>query len=388
MSQPRGHVRQHGKGWVVVVTTDKRHPTTGKQIRKWHSGYRNKSDAERARTEILASIDDQQYVEPGGGTLAAYLVKRWLPAIEPTVRPNTHRLYSTIVNAYIVPNLGAIRLQDLTPADILAMYGALSANGGRSDKGLSAKSVRNVHTTLRKALGDAVEWGLLVRNPATSAKPPQHRRPKPRTWTAAELGRFLEHVRGDRLDAAFLLAATTGLRRSELLGLPWEAVDLDGGVLSVYQTLVLVGSTPQITADTKTNESRRQVALDGRTVAALREHRRCQLEERIAWAGAYQDHGLVFAREDGTPVRPDWLTRRFARLTADLELPVIGLHGLRHSHASLALIAGVHPKTVADRLGHSSITTTLDLYSHLIPALQPEAAEKVAALVFGRSPHT
>ncbi len=202
---------------------------------------------------------------------------------------------------------------------------------------------------------------------------------------ADELSQFLDHVRGDRLEAAFILAATTGLRRSELLGLPWEAVDLDRESLAVYQTLILVGSQPQIRPDTKTDASRRQVALDGYTVAALRAHRRRQVEERLAWGGAYQEqHGLVFTREDGSPVRLGWFSRRFSLLTAELGLPHIGgPHGLRHTHASLALLAGVHPKTVSDRLGHSSISVTLDTYSHVIPALQPEAAEKVAALIFG-----
>ncbi len=382
MSRARGHVKQRGSKWAVVVDTG-RDPATGKRRRKWHSGYATRRAAEKARTAILAALDHQTYVEPDRLTLGGYLTERWLPAIDGTVRPNTGALYRTLIRAYIVPHVGAVPLQTLNPADVQGLYRTLSTRGGRTGGTLSPKTVRNVHTTLRKALEDALAWGLLVRNPAASVKPPQHRRPKPKTWTADELGVFLDHIRGDRLETVFLLAATSGLRRSELLGLPWEAVDLNRDNLAVYQTLILVGSKTQLRSDTKTDASRRQVALDGRTVAALRTHRRRQVEERLAWGGAYQETGLVFTREDGSPVRPDWLTRRFSRLTDELGLPRISLHGLRHTHASLALLAGVHPKTVADRLGHSSISVTLDLYSHVIPALQPEAAEKVAALVFG-----
>jgi integrase len=201
-----------------------------------------------------------------------------------------------------------------------------------------------------------------------------------RTWSADELRRFLEHVRADRLYAAWRLAATTGMRRGELLGLRWRDVDLDTARLSIVQTLIEGKEAPRF-SEPKTDHGRRSIALDAETVAALREHRKRQVEERLAWGPAYQDHGLVLSREDGSPIWPRTFSRGFGRHAEDAELPTIRLHDLRHTHATLALSAGIHPKVVSERLGHSTVSITLDTYSHAIPAMQEDAAAKVAALI-------
>jgi integrase len=202
------------------------------------------------------------------------------------------------------------------------------------------------------------------------------------TWSAQELRRFLENIQDDRLYAAFLLAATTGMRRGELLGLHWRDTDLDAARVSIRRTLITVGyelawSTP------KTDRGRRNVALDPATAETLRTHRARQLEERLVLGSAYQDDDLVFCQPDGTPVHPDSLSGFFERLVAAADVPRIRLHDLRHTHASLALAAGVHPKVVSERLGHADIALTLNTYSHAIPALQETAAILVANLVLG-----
>lgn len=202
------------------------------------------------------------------------------------------------------------------------------------------------------------------------------------TWRPEELRRFLDHVRDDRLFAAWLLIATTGLRRGELLGLRWQDVDLDAGRIAVRQTLVSVGGKLK-TSTPKTQKSRRGLSLDPATTAALRSHRSRQAEERLAWGGGYHDQDLVFAREDGTPVRPDSFSRSFQTVAGKLSLPVIRVHDLRHTYASIALGAGTHPKVVADRLGHSTIGTTLDTYSHVVQSLEEQAAAQVAAVFLG-----
>lgn len=250
--------------------------------------------------------------------------------------------------------------------------------------GLSAKTVRYVHSILRKALADAVRWNTAQRNVADLADPPkltgQHR--EMRTWTAEQLRAFLEHIAEERLYAAFLLAATTGLRRGEVLGLRWADVDLEAARISVRQSLVLVAYEPKF-SEPKTNRSRRSVALDGRTVATLRSWRKQQLEERMLLGVGYDDSELVFTRDDGRFVHPDRFSQLFDKYVAVSELPRIRLHDLRHTHATLALAAGVHPKVVSERLGHSTVAFTLDVYSHAVPALQEEAAERIAAHVFG-----
>jgi integrase len=215
---------------------------------------------------------------------------------------------------------------------------------------------------------------------AVDADPP---RPEPgrklRTWNADQLRRFLDSIRDPRLYPLYHLLAQTGARRGEALGARWE--DFDGARWTVCRNLVpttggAIESTP------KTATGRRNVALDATTVRVLREWRKHQLEERLAWGPAWQDTGRVFTREDGTDLSPNGVSQTFAALVRACEgLPGIRLHDLRHTHATLALQAGVHVKVVAERLGHSSVKVTLDIYSHAIPAMQEDAAAKVAQLI-------
>jgi integrase len=249
---------------------------------------------------------------------------------------------------------------------------------------------------LHKALADAVEEGRLIRNVAAVGtvrkRLPKHQRPEHRTWTAAELARFLDHLdrTNDPLYPAVVLAATTGLRRGEVLGLRWADVDLDRGRAAIRQTLGAVrdpdadSGTHRPTFGTpKTSRGERTVPLPAQTVAALRAHRKRQLQERLVVGPDYTDQGLVFAEPDGNPIHPDRFARQFRARLAAADVPAIRFHDLRHTWATLALQAGVHPKVVQEVLGHSSIAITLGTYSHVIPSMQEQAADTVAALVFG-----
>jgi integrase len=227
-----------------------------------------------------------------------------------------------------------------------------------------------------------------VRNPADRAKPPRPRNHGDRhqhinTWPRATLAAFLRwcEAAGDPLYALWLLLATTGLRRGEALGLCWDSVDLDAARLSIRRTLVDVDWGRPVWSDPKTARGRRVVALDPVTVAALKACRAAQAEDKLRLGADYSGHGLVFARPDGTPLHPDSTSKRFRRLVANAGLPAIRLHDLRHTWATLALEAGVHPKVVQERLGHSNVSITLDLYSHVSPAMQSDAAERVAKLI-------
>jgi integrase len=223
---------------------------------------------------------------------------------------------------------------------------------------LATKTVRHVHQLVRTALADAVRWGMVARNVAEAADPPAVRRPEMHVWSPDEVGRFLASVDDDRLTALWLLLATTGLRRSEAVGLPWTALDLAAGRLAVVQTATKAG--PRIVVDqaTKSARSRRTIALDAGTVATLKAHRARQLAERLAAGPAWSETGLVFVRQDGTGLDPVWVTRRFLWLAADTGLPRIRLHDVRHSWATAALGAGVPLKVVGERLGHASVIIT------------------------------
>jgi integrase len=268
-------------------------------------------------------------------------------------------------------------LQRLAPGHLNAIYADLL------QRGLSARTVLHVHATIRRALADAARWGMVPRNVALLASPPRPGRPELQVWTAAELRAFLAHVEDDRLYALWLLASSTGMRRGELLGIQWPDVDLGRARIAVRRSLVTVGHEV-VVSEPKTAKGRRSVALDPATVAGLKAWRKNQAAERLAWGPAWTDSGLVYTREDGRPLHPREVTRAFSRHVLAAGVPIIRLHDLRHTHATLALAAGVHPKVVQERLGHANIAITLDTYSHAVPALEEQAARTVAALVFGR----
>lgn len=307
-------------------------------------------------------------------TVREFLVDRWLPTIEMTIRPNTFVSYSAHLSNHVVAHLGDMHLDDIDGPVLNALYAELMRNGRRRGAGsaLSPTTVRRVHATLRRAFKDAVRWGLLDKNPVLSCDPPRlAHNTAMRTWTLEQLREFLNFTRHEGLHELWTLLATTGMRRGEALGLKWENVDLDARVIAIRQTLILVGSQPHF-SEPKSARSRRVIVLDSTTSDVLR--RLCRPS-----AGA-----LVFSAPDGTPLHPGAVSARFRQLVAASGLPRIRLHDLRHTYATLALQAGVHPKIVSERLGHSTIALTLDVYSHALPTLQKEAADKIADLIFQR----
>lgn len=379
---------KRGSTWSYVVRVAD--PATGKTKPVWKGGFATKSDARRARDRARTQDHDGAFIEPTRLTLGQFLVDRWLPARELDVRATTLLSYRLHVDRYIVPRLGGVKLQALRADQINALYAALLADGGEPRKGqterrpLAPRTVLKTHTVLRRSLSDAVRWGLIVRNPVEAAT-----RPRPgaagevtamTVWTASELGRFLAATANERTAALWAVLSSTGMRRGEALGLRWTDVDLDVGTASIRQNCVQVGYELLFT-EPKTRRSRRTVDLDRGTVTVLRTWRKQQLEERVAWGPAWTDTGLVFTRENGEVLHPDRASKLFDRRAADLGLPSIRLHDLRHTWATLALEAGVHPKVVSDRLGHATVGFTLDVYTHAVPRLERDAAEKVARLI-------
>ncbi len=247
---------------------------------------------------------------------------------------------------------------------------------------LSSRTIQYVHTVIRKMLADAVKRGHLTRNVADLIERPKARKTEMRVWTAEHLRAFLKHVSEERLYALWLIAATSGMRRGELAGLRWVDVDLEAGRCSIQQALVSTYQRATVSAP-KTPKSRRSIPLPAETVAALKSWHARQGQERLKLGEGYEGQGLVFTREDGSPMRPDLLTDSFERYITKAGLPKIRLHDLRHTFATLALQAGEHPKVVSEILGHSSISITLDTYSHVIPAMSEQATSRVAGLIFG-----
>lgn len=349
---------------------------------RWHGPYPTLKEAKAQRIALLRRQQQGEYVAPDKLTVGEYLV-RWLAGTD--VKPTTRESYRANIETHLIPGVGSVRLQALSVAQVNALYRAMETSGRRDGKGLSKKSVRNCHVVLRKALGDAVDEGLVTRNVAALAKPPkQTRRSDHRVWTAEQLGRFLGHVAEERLSALWVLLATTGMRRGEAIGLRWRSVDLDAGRLSVVESIVPVGYRPEVSQG-KTNSSARWIDLDAGTVAALRAHKKAMNEERMALGlGRVAGEEYVFVDVEHGPLHPQAVSAMFERHGRQAGLPHLNLHGLRHSWASIALANGVPPKVVSERLGHASVAFTMQQYQSVLPGMQKEAAEHVAGLIFGR----
>jgi integrase len=377
----KGHFKQRGSTWYYWA--DLGVGPDGRRLQKSQGGFRTRRDAERAFGTLRDSVRTGSYAAETKLTVAEFLLEEWLPAIRATVRPTTLQHYTSFITVHVVPRIGKLKLTRLGPAQLNSMYASLLERGRADGRGgLSPKSVRHVHTCLHKALHDAVRWGHLARNPADVADPPVPRTPEMTVWSPTELRAFLASVADDRLYAAWLLLITTGMRRGEALGLRWEDVDLERARLSIVRQLTTVNYTVTV-SEPKTAKGRRAIALDATTVKALRTHRARQNEERLKNAVVWQDSGLVFTQEDGSPLHPQRFSAWFVQRRLAAGLPPIRLHDVRHSYATAALSAGVAAKVVSERLGHANTTITLDTYSHVLPALQEDAADKVAALILG-----
>ena len=377
----RGSVYKRGSTWTwhVDVGVD---PVTGKRKQQTKGGFKTKRECQAALNDALAALRAGTFVEPSKRTLESFLVGEWLPALR-HLRPSTLSNYHTHIRTSVLPALGPIPLQQLSPAHLNAFYQALLSRGRlRDGHGMAPKTVQNVHAILHRALKDAMRWGYAARNVADAVEPPKGLPAERQVWTPEQLRAFLSHVRDDRLYAAWLLVATTGLRRAELAGLRWLDVDLAAGRVSPRRPRVVVDYIV-VESDAKTPKGRRSLALDPATLAALRAHQARQAEEKTIIGTGYRDSGLVFTMPDGSPIHPQRISAWFLQHTRAAGLPRIRLHDVRHSYATAALAAGVPPKVISQRLGHATIAITMDTYSHVIPGLDEHAAETVARLILG-----
>jgi integrase len=371
--------------WAVVYRAAD--PVSGKRRQVWESGFATEREAKRRCRKIDEALEAGRHAVPRKLTVGEYLVEKWLPTLEARdLKPNTVASYRTQALCHLVPRIGGLQLQAVTPERLDALYGVLRTSGRRQGPGgLSSTSVRLVHVTISKALGDAVDWGYLASNPATRAKAVPGKTEtttEMETWTPTQLRVFLGQVADDRLLAMWVLFITTGMRRGEVAGLRWSDLDLDAGELNVKQARVSVDYAV-VTGTPKSRSSVRTFGLDEATVMALRGHKARQAAERLAWGSGWTDTGLVFVREDGTAFHPDRIRQIFKAHTRRAGLPPIRLHDLRHSYATAALEAGVELLVVSKRLGHSSIGITGDVYSHVRKAHDAKAAETTAAYIFG-----
>ncbi|BBC00103.1 tyrosine-type recombinase/integrase [Bradyrhizobium elkanii] len=385
----KGSIVERSPGhWAIIL--DQRDPATGKRKRKWHSFKGTKRQAEIECARLITAVAGGTYQEPNKVTLGDFL-SRWTDHIKSQVSPKSHERYAGIVNQNIKPLLGAVLVTKLKPAQISEAYTKALAGGRRDDKegGLAPRTVGHMHRVLKQALIQAVRWELIPRNPADAVDPPKVDWKPMQTYDLPQTAELIEAVRGTPIFIPALLAVLCGLRRGEICALRWRNVDLNACQLSVVESLEQ--TKPQHGAKPGTLEAQglrfkspksgkgRTVALSETVVAELRTYRAQRAQEALKLGIGLPDDALVISPADGSIVQPIYISQQWARLIAKTSLARLRFHDLRHAHATHLLANGVHPKVASERLGHSKVGITLDLYSHVIPGMQEDAAATVDA---------
>jgi integrase len=366
----KGYIRRQGRSSWELTFDLGRDPVTGKRLRQFITVRGSKRAAQARLREALTALDQGAYVSLAKGTVSVFL-DRWLQEyVEPNTRPRTREGYEGIVKGYLKPELGRLPLSALRPEHVQELYRKLL------ERGLSPTTVYNTHRVLSGALTYAVKAQVLGRNVCDAVTPPRKRSPEIQTLSLEQALRLREAAQHTPYGPAILLLLDTGMRRSEVLGLKWPDIDLEGGWLSVLRTLQRVPRGPLAELPPKSKHSRRRLNLTGAAVELLRQVQATQWAAREAQGLSWDPEGYVFARGDGSMPDPGTLTHAFGKLVGSAGLPRVRLHDLRHTHATIMLKMDVHPKIVQERLGHASITTTLDLYSHVVPGLQEAAVRK------------
>lgn len=342
----------------------------GKRDRKYFSGKTRREVAEKLK---VAQRDHQLGlpVAPERQTVA-YFMNTWLEErAKPSTRITTYTTYESHTRIHILPSLGHIILQQLTPQQVQAFVNYKAASPD-----LAIRTVIDIHSVLRRALNQAVRWGLVPRNVAALAELPRLEKKEQRYLTPDQARMLLEAARGDRLEALYSVAIALGLRRGEALGLRWEDVDLDRGVLQVKVALHRIGGKLQL-AEPKTPGSRRSINLPRISIAALRAHKVRQLEERLKAGDKWKESGHVFTSTIGTPMEPSNFRRAFQKLLARAGIEHMRIHDMRHTAASLMIAQKIEPKMISEILGHSRTGITMDLYGHLFEPMRREAADRM-----------
>lgn len=369
----RGHLKEISPGkWRIVVYAGR--GLDGREKRKTYTVEGARKAAEKRLREILNDLDAGLLSDSGKQTLGQFL-ERWLEdCVQPAKKASTHRIYTCQVRKHLVPALGHVPLNKLSPGQIQSAYAAALR------RGLSRGSVRLQHAVLRQALEQAVKWQLIPRNPADNVDQPAPGRYRPRPLTEEETAILLQTAEGTNLYVPILIAVTMGLRCGEIVALRWQDIDMERGLLTVNHGMSWNGQAWAL-ADPKSHHSRRPLPMPSLVLDALRRLKAEQAQRRLLMGDVYQDGGYVLDHGNGRPLAPYVIGNRFCVHIKQHGLPRTRFHDLRHSHATQLLGMGVQPKVVSERLGHSSVAFTLGTYGHILPRHQAEASEKIDAAI-------
>ncbi|WP_051898542.1 tyrosine-type recombinase/integrase [Sciscionella sediminilitoris] len=425
-----GGVYQRGKKWGYVLDIG-HDPLTGKRKQQTKGGFTTEGDAWDALVEANTALKTKKFVKPSKRTVAEFFAE-WFPAVKLSLKTTTFGNYQNYANAYVLPIIGNRQLQQIETDTITKLWSYLAEKGrvkgdsnqrmyehwkkvteagqkvalaelaeaggvtysaaskaaaryraGRIPKEYSSSldntTIQSVRIMLHRAFEDAVAWQYMEANPVSDAVRVRRTHKVHSTWTPEQLKAFLAEARRERLYAMWLMFATTGVRRGEAAGAMRHLLVPARKIITVWDTRV-VANGKVVDSDGKSKNSRRHLALDKRTIAELANHTAMLDQERKDHGADYEDNGLLFCWPDGSPIYPETISDQFDRLVDRAGVPIITLHDVRHTYATMSLRAGVNPKIVSARLGHASVSFTLDMYTEDVPELHHAAAETVSDL--------
>lgn len=369
----RGHIVKRGISYSIVLDIG-RDAKTGKRKQKWFSGYKTKKAAEKAMSERISEIENNNFIVPEKTKLKTFL-QLWLDSHVINLSPTTYNGYKGIIELHLVPTLGEIELQKLQPLHIQKYYNEKS-------KALKAKTLLQHHRVLRKALDYAWKMQLISKNPADMVEAPRAQKYTSAVLEPKEVKQLLNAVHNTKFEVPVNLALALGLRLGEILGLRWSDIDFENGVINIEQAQVRAG-TKLIFKDPKTEGSKRSISAPTNLLKLLKEHKKKQLELQIRSCGEYKNkHNLVCTRDTGASLNNSSFSHAFGDFIKKLDLPHIRFHDLRHTNATLMLLSGTAPKVASSRLGHSTISITMDLYSHVLKDMNRDAADKLDEVIY------
>lgn len=365
----RGSIRKRGSAWEYTINLEP-DPITGKRKRKSKGGFRTKKDCEAAMNKILVKVENGDYFKASDMNIREFL-DHWISIYKSNIAASTYQRYKEF-NKNITSEIGGLKLSKLKPIHIQNMYKNLEDN-------LSSGTVLKIHRMFHLALKHAVNWQMINNNPTNYVTAPKRNKFEVKVWDADTANSFLENIYGTNLYIPVMLALTTGMREGEIAALKWNNINFKEHFISVTHNFQRVGNNYELKPP-KTAKSKRNISMLDLTFKSLKTYRKSQIKNMLKSKTTYSDEGFVCAWDDGRPYRPHYIADMFRSSVKNLGYPVIRFHDLRHTHATILLSKGVNPKIVSERLGHSTVSITLDIYSHVLPNIQKEAVEKLNSI--------
>ncbi|MDF2854245.1 MAG: integrase [Neobacillus sp.] len=363
----KGYIRKRGTKWAYTVDIGK-DPLTGKRKQKSRSGFKTKKEAQAALAELVNTVEKGNYHEPQKRRFKEFAIEYFENSYKNKVKKSSYETDFHVINTHLIPFFGEMDLNDIDQFLIHKFYSQ------KIEQGLSSAYIHKMHNIISLLLQVAHKWEILRKDIIGMVEPPRVVKKEINVWNIEQINTLLEIAKHSRYFPIFYLAAYTGMRKGEILGLTWNDVDFDEKMIYIKRTLYKVKSG-YLLQEPKTQSSNRSIYMDDDIIKVLKNQKEMQDEERMKYDGVYKEHQMVFAQETGEFVSPSSANTMLGRFVVRAGLPPIRFHDLRHTHATILLQMGVNPKIVAERLGHSSVHTTLDTYSHVLPGMKKELSE-------------